>query len=206
MPAIVPLQTARKIRRLASPPPLAALALVLGLGLAGGQAQASGAYLELGSRTSQPSGAAGLCQRYGWACSNAYTTVSLNRAAFSEIAEINLRINKSVRSVSDRQQYGVSDHWTYPANGAGDCEDFALAKKRALMALGLPGNRLLLATVHSPRVGPHAVLVLRLDDGDYVLDNLTDRILPWHATGYAFLRIQSPTEPGVWRTGFANRS
>jgi predicted transglutaminase-like cysteine proteinase len=117
MPAIAPLQTARKIRHLASPTPLAAL--VLGLGLAGGPAQASGAYLELGAQTSQPSGAAGLCQRYGWACSSAYTNVSLNRAGFSEIAKINRRIKRSVRSVSDRQQYGVTDHWTYRVPCAG---------------------------------------------------------------------------------------
>jgi predicted transglutaminase-like cysteine proteinase len=50
------------------------------------------------------------------------------------------------------------------------------------------------------------VLVLRLDEGDYVLDNLTNEILPWNATGYAFLRIQSPSAPGNWHTGFANRS
>jgi predicted transglutaminase-like cysteine proteinase len=72
--------------------------------------------------------------------------------------------------------------------------------------MGVPANRLLLATVHSRRYGPHAVLVLRLDDGDYVLDNLNDDILPWHATGYSFLKVQSPSQPRVWLSAFRNRS
>lgn len=198
----------RTVRRVVAGLPSIVILLaasVAGLGAGSDRAEASGAYLELGSRTSEPSGAVGLCGRYGWACTTASGSLRLDRAAFPAIARINHRINRDVRAVSDRQLYGVPDHWSYPINGAGDCEDFALAKKRELVAMGLPRNRLLLATVHSSRVGPHAVLVLRLDDGDYVLDNLHDEILPWHATGYAFLRVQSPSEPGVWRTAFNNR-
>jgi predicted transglutaminase-like cysteine proteinase len=176
------------------------------VGFSGGSAQASGSHLQLGALTIEPSGASDLCMRYSWACAATPASVQLNRSAFSEISRINRSINRSVRAVSDSQLYGVSDFWAYPSGGAGDCEDFALAKKRELVARGFPANRLLLATVHSRRTGPHAVLVLRLDEGDYVLDNLTNEILPWNATGYAFLRIQSPSAPGNWHTGFANRS
>ena len=42
------------------------------------------------------------------------------------------------------------------------------------------------------------MLVMRTDDGDFVLDNLTSRILPWQATGYTFLRIQNPARPSQW--------
>ena len=34
--------------------------------------------------------------------------------------------------------------------------------------------------------------------GDYVLDNLTSRVLPWNKTGYAFLRMQDPRQPARW--------
>jgi predicted transglutaminase-like cysteine proteinase len=181
-------------------------ATALSFGLATERAEASGGYLELGARTLEPSGAAGLCGRYPWACTSASSGIQLNRAAFAEISRINRRINRTVRSVPDRRQYGMADYWSYPGSGAGDCEDFALAKKRELVATGFAANRLLLATVHSSTIGPHAVLVLRTDEGDYVLDNLTDEILPWRATGYAFLRIQNPSEPSVWLTAFNNRS
>jgi predicted transglutaminase-like cysteine proteinase len=132
--------------------------------------------------------------------------MQLNGAILPEISRINRTVNRAVRSVADRRQYGVADYWSYPRSGAGDCEDYALAKKRELVAMGLPANRLLLATVHSNRIGPHAVLVLRMDEGDYVLDNLTDEILPWWETGYAFLRVQNPSEPRLWRSAFNNRS
>lgn len=169
-------------------------------------ARASGSHLELGNLTVEPSGATGLCSRHRWACEISPASVQLNRSTFPEISRVNRRINQTVRAVSDDRQYGLSDYWTYPTGGAGDCEDFALAKKRELIARGFPANRLLLATVHSARTGPHAVLVVRLDEGDFVLDNLNDEILPWRATGYAFLRIQSPLVPGNWHNGFSNRS
>ncbi|MDG4648694.1 transglutaminase-like cysteine peptidase [Roseibacterium sp. SDUM158017] len=169
-------------------------------------ANASGSFLALGARAPEPSGATGLCDRYGWACADAQGRIQFSASMVSEISRINRRVNRAVRAVSDRRQYGVSDLWSYPASGAGDCEDYALAKKRELVAAGYPSALLMLATVHSTRTGPHAVLVLRTEQGDYVLDNLNDEIVPWRASGYSFLRIQSPTSPRVWHSGRPNRS
>ena len=46
----------------------------------------------------------------------------------------------------------------------------------------------------------HAVLTVRTDEGDYVLDNLTDAIKPWEETGYRYLKRQSTTHTGRWVT------
>ena len=42
------------------------------------------------------------------------------------------------------------------------------------------------------------MLVVRTDTGDFVLDNLTDRVLDWRKTGYTFLRMQNPQAPNRW--------
>ncbi len=44
----------------------------------------------------------------------------------------------------------------------------------------------------------HAILTVKTDHGDFILDNLTDRIRPWTATGYRYLKRQSQQDPNVW--------
>jgi predicted transglutaminase-like cysteine proteinase len=34
----------------------------------------------------------------------------------------------------------------------------------------------------------HAVLMMRTNRGDFILDNKTDAVLPWHKTGYEFIK------------------
>lgn len=113
-------------------------------------------------------------------------------------------MNQKVRSVADSVQYGAKEVWSLPSTRGGDCEDYALAKKHDLIGKGVPAQRLLLATVFGQRTGSHAVLILRLDDGDYVLDNMTDDIKHWSKTKYTFLRIQDPNAPERWMTVFAS--
>ena len=63
----------------------------------------------------------------------------------------------------------------------------------------MPSN--LLITVVRKRGGQgHAVLTVRTDKGDFILDNLTDAIRQWDQTGYAFLKRQSSDHPGSWVT------
>jgi predicted transglutaminase-like cysteine proteinase len=44
----------------------------------------------------------------------------------------------------------------------------------------------------------HAILTVKTNRGDFVLDNLTDEIRPWDATGYLFVKRQSQEDPNVW--------
>ena len=113
-------------------------------------------------------------------------------------ARVTRRVNRRVRPVDDWDQYRTSEHWALPTRRGGDCEDIALLKKRELIGQGVDPTRLLIATVYSRRTGPHAVLVLRLPAGDFVLDNVTDQVKPWHGTRYTFLAMQDPGSKDAW--------
>ncbi len=149
-------------------------------------------------QTASPAGATGLCRLHAWACATSTDRAAPTRAQLETAVAVNRRINRTVREISDRAQYGVEEHWALPTARGGDCEDFALLKKRELIRAGLAPQRLLLATVLDRRLQSHAVLVLRTDFGDFVLDNLTSEIKPWHATGYTFLKVQNPQAKGSW--------
>ena len=109
----------------------------------------------------------------------------------------NARINAQIRAGRDIELYGVSDYWT--AGGRfGDCEDYIVAKKQALIAAGWAADQLLYAVVVGTETPYHAVLVVRTDRGDLVLDNLRPEILDWRASGYSFVVRQSAADPRRW--------
>ncbi len=143
-----------------------------------------------------PSGALTLCGTYDWAC--APGGAALSRRQIDLAGQVSRSINSRVREVTDQAQYGRAEHWALPTTRGGDCEDFALLKKRELIARGLPPSRLLIASVFDRRRNSHAVLVLRTDQGDLILDNLTDRVVGWRETGYTFIRMQKPSDPKRW--------
>jgi predicted transglutaminase-like cysteine proteinase len=71
-------------------------------------------------------------------------------------------------------------------------------KQRDLAAVGVPMSDLLITVVRKPDGEGHAVLTLRTDKGDFVLDNLSDQVRQWDETGYRFLKRQSSTDTGRW--------
>jgi predicted transglutaminase-like cysteine proteinase len=91
----------------------------------------------------------------------------------------------------------VVERWSYPDDGYGDCEDYALLKRRMLIESGWPREALLLTVVRGEGEG-HAVLTVTTDKGDYVLDNLNSDVLLWSNTGYRFIKRQSQYDPNVW--------
>lgn len=92
----------------------------------------------------------------------------------------------------------MSDDW-HPALDFGDCEDYALVKQIALIERGWPKGSLRLATAYSPKTGLHAVLIVSTIQGDFVLDNVENKIRHWSTTRYRFLKIQSAFNPMIWR-------
>lgn len=144
-----------------------------------------------------PSGAAGICQTYNWACARIDQSVAPDKR-FDLVRSVNARVNHSVPAINDDRQYGVEEYWALPTQSGGDCEDFALLKKRELIAAGVSPQRLFIATTLDSQRNPHAVLVFRSDDGDFVLDNLTDSIRRWYETSYMFLLMQDPARPAGW--------
>lgn len=145
-----------------------------------------------------PDGAQQLCTEHGWACGQKGSLSLAEDRVLELAAAINRKVNASIRQVSDFALYGVQEKWTLPKNGAGDCEDIALMKKQMLLRAGLPGGRLFLAQVMKGWGGSHAVLVLRAEEGDYVLDNLNSSIRHWSRTGYTFVKMQKPSDKRRW--------
>jgi predicted transglutaminase-like cysteine proteinase len=98
------------------------------------------------------------------------------RQGRARLGEINRAINLSIRPTSDLAQYGVLDLWSSPletlAAGAGDCEDYAIAKYVALRESGLGNEDLRLLIVRDSKLREdHAVVAARLEDRWVVLDN-----------------------------------
>ena len=146
----------------------------------------------------QPTGAAEMCTRYAWACASDRTMADFDDAQLRLARRVNLNVNRQTPQIADRKQYASAEMWALPTRRGGDCEDFALLKKLQLMRAGIPGGRLLIATVLDRNRKGHAVLVVRTHRGDLVLDNLTNRVLRWDKTGYTFLKMQNPRDPGRW--------
>lgn len=114
-----------------------------------------------------------------------------------ELDEINRAINKAIEPATDLDVYGVNELWTLPES-KGDCEDFALLKRRTLMARGWPASALLLTVVRDEKNEGHAILTARTTQGDFVLDNKTDDVRLWNQTPYQFVMRQSYINPRVW--------
>ena len=108
---------------------------------------------------------------------------------------VNALINTSISYRSDAMVWNMEERWVLPISSEGvrygDCEDYALEKRAALLAAGAPAERIRLATAWSPGTGVHAVLILRLEAGDYVLDNTTPHILTVGETVYEWRTLQT---------------
>jgi predicted transglutaminase-like cysteine proteinase len=121
------------------------------------------------------------------------------------LVSINDHVNGSIAPETDKNLYNVAEYWTYP-NGTGDCEDYALEKRRQLIAGGWDPSTLLMTVVRQRNGEGHAVLMVRTDRGDLVLDNQDGRVLVWNDTPYQFIKRQSQTNAGKWVGIEDNRS
>lgn len=115
----------------------------------------------------------------------------------AELDAINRTVNRAIKPLTDLEVYGVTEYWTLPTT-AGDCEDYALLKRRMLMQRGWPASSLLMTVVRDERGEGHAVLTARTAQGDYVLDNKAEGVKIWHQTPYEFVMRQSYLNPKVW--------
>lgn len=117
----------------------------------------------------------------------------------AELEHINRSVNHSIRERSDYDVFGREEVWSLPVDGVGDCEDFALLKRRELVALGWPTSALLMTVVRTSWGEGHAVLTVRTSEGDLVLDNRTSSIRRWDRTGHTFYLRQASNSPRTWQ-------
>lgn len=122
--------------------------------------------------------------------------VDLTPQLWKTIVSVNQRVNSAVKAVTDADHWGVVDTWDFPDDGRGDCEDFQLLKRRILSENGLPRRAMRMAVVIDELGEGHAVLVIRTNRGDYVLDNKTSSVLPWSRTGYVYIKRESQDHVG----------
>ncbi|MET3599573.1 transglutaminase-like cysteine peptidase [Martelella mangrovi] len=157
--------------------------------------------MPIGGITSQPIGHFEFCQAHRSECRAHRGNTGparLTDYGWQAVQTINLSVNATIEPVTDEELYGREEVWSYPKNGAGDCEDFVLEKRRRLIKAGFSATDLLITVVRKPNGEGHAVLTLRSTQGDYVLDNLSDEILPWSETPYTFLKRQASFDSGRW--------
>ena len=112
------------------------------------------------------------------------------------IDAVNQYVNRTILPVKDIDARGVIDRWEYPVNMMGDCEDFQLLKRRYLVAAGVPHRALPMTVVLDERGDGHAVLTVRTETEDLILDNNSNEVLRWDKTGYAFIKREASTPTG----------
>lgn len=122
---------------------------------------------------------------------------NLSERKWQDLQHVNAEVNARIRAVRDIDAHGVSDFWT-AGQWRGDCEDYMIAKKQALIRAGWAADQLLYAVVEGTETPYHAVLIVRTDRGDLVLDNLRPGILDWRSSGYRFVVRQSAADPRRW--------
>ncbi|THV24029.1 transglutaminase-like cysteine peptidase [Peteryoungia ipomoeae] len=155
-----------------------------------------------GHVTSQPIGHYEFCQTYPYECSiRTRSTVApkVTDHGWETIRKINDEVNRSIIPMTDLEIHGKEELWVYPVL-AGDCEDFALLKRKKLQKAGFSLADLLITVVRKPDGEGHAVLTVRTQSGDFVLDNLHEEVKLWSETRYTFLKRQSSTDTGRWVT------
>lgn len=108
------------------------------------------------------------------------------------MAKVNGQVNRRISPVRNE----VIDVWSINAS-RGDCEEYVLAKRKALIAAGVPASAL--SIVYALRNGGgHAILAVHTDMGSYALDNMTARVKPLWNTGYKLVSMSGPN-PRVWQ-------
>ncbi len=175
--------------------------MLLASGFAASPAAAAATAMPTAGRTSQPVGHYDFCKRYPSTCQRnaSVVAVKMTRSNWDKLVQINAAVNNNVMPRTDQEVYGVPEYWAYPTT-EGDCEDFALLKQYMLSREGFPASALLITVVRQTNGDGHAVLTVRTDQGDYILDNLDARILAWNDTDYQYLKRQSEANAGQWTT------
>jgi predicted transglutaminase-like cysteine proteinase len=102
--------------------------------------------------------------------------IGRQREGRARLGEINRAINLAIRPMSDLAQFGQEDVWSSPLvtfyRGAGDCEDYAIAKFVALRMAGVAAEDLRIVVLADTLRGEgHAVAAVRHDGRWLILDN-----------------------------------
>lgn len=147
-----------------------------------------------------PYGFVQFCQSFSRECVTSDTAsnrMSATPARLAELDRVNRAINEAIQPATDEEIFGVVEFWTIPGL-RGDCEDYAILKRRMLIERGWPASALLLTVVLDEAGDGHAVLTVRTSHGDFILDNKVDDVKLWTQTPYHFVMRQSYVNAKSW--------
>lgn len=143
------------------------------------------------AQTLGPAGFYDMCTTLQAECQPVAETESLTLA---EVKRINLTVNKDI--LPQPEPPGV-DIWLVGPK-AGDCDDYVMTKRHDLIAAGLGSSRARVAVGVARNGQLHAVLIVNFGRNFYVLDNLTDEVLPVQRSAVRILTVQSTENPRLW--------
>ena len=169
--------------------------------LGGALAKEHPAFVTVGDVTRPPIGWVEFCSEYKGACDTKPAQprdVVLSQRAWNDLVKVNDWVNETIKPMTDLEHWGVVEKWSYPDDGYGDCEDYVLLKRRMLMEAGWPRAALLITVVRERNGNGHAVLTVKTDKGEFILDNQEERILLWSETAYRYVKRQSQSDPNRW--------
>ncbi|MCQ8876504.1 transglutaminase-like cysteine peptidase [Pseudoalteromonas shioyasakiensis] len=96
---------------------------------------------------------------------------------------VNNFMNKHIQYKDDIKHWGKNDYWATPLEtlgmGAGDCEDYVIAKYFTLLSLGISEDKIRFMYVRKINVNqPHMVLIYfeQPNQIPFVLDNFTSKV------------------------------
>ncbi|WP_395774081.1 transglutaminase-like cysteine peptidase [Agrobacterium pusense] len=165
------------------------------------QASASpAAVMRVIGKANPPIGHYEFCQTYQSECQPTSLDngpMKLTEERWKTMLDVNYTVNTTITPMTDMEIYGVEERWAYPTT-VGDCEDFVLLKRKMLMNKGFSASNLLITVVLQPNGEGHAVLTVRTDRGDFVLDNMRNKVMNWSETEYTYLKRQDTANPGRW--------
>ena len=159
------------------------------------------AFVTVGDVTRAPIGWVDFCIENKSECATTPSEprdVVLTPKSWTDMLKVNAWVNQSIKPMTDLEHWGVVERWSYPDDGYGDCEDYVLLKRRMLMQAGWPREALLITVVRDKKGDGHAVLTIKTDRGEFILDNQEPQILLWTKTGYRFVKRQSQSDPNLW--------
>ena len=124
--------------------------------------------------------------------------IVMTQTAWKDLVRVNRWVNETIKPMTDQEHWGAIERWSYPTDGYGDCEDYVLLKRKMLIEAGWPHEALLITVVRDKKGDGHAVLTVKSDKGEFILDNQNESVLAWQDTGYRFVKRQSQADQNVW--------
>ncbi len=124
-------------------------------------------------------------------------TIELTAKDWQTLNRVNQQVNADIEPRTDEDHWGVDDRWDLAEDGYGDCEDYQLVKRKRLVEAGFPRRALRMTVVIDEEGAGHAVMMVRTNRGDFILDNKRNAILPWHKTNYVYIKREGD-EGSAW--------